>query len=106
MFPPSLSLDELKAIDLTNHPHSIDHHSEQYEESKDDWPGVSEAEEEDEYDLEEEEDVQEEPGASPIADHQRPDDAQRNEDVGYGQHRRSEGTAVIHAATRAAHFGC
>jgi hypothetical protein len=59
MFPPSLSLDELRAIDLTNHPHSIDHHSEQYEESKDDWPGVSEAEEEDEYDLEEEEDVQE-----------------------------------------------
>jgi hypothetical protein len=58
MFPPSLSLDELRAIDLTNHPHSIDHHSEQYEESKDDWPGVSEAEE-DEYDLEEEEDVQE-----------------------------------------------
>ena len=59
MFHPSLSLDELRAIDLTNHPHSIDHHSEQYEESKDDWPGVSEAEEEDEYDLEEEEDVQE-----------------------------------------------
>ena len=52
---PSLSLDELIASDLTQQPHSVVYQDHNTEESKHEWAGISE-EEEDEYDLEEEKD--------------------------------------------------